>query len=146
MPCELSTTLYSFTEKVKVFLVPGTYTCVSCPLSLLPKLLRTHWWTFPVNTVQHYITAPRRCFLNDAPTNNVPTTNLIPTYGCFAYICVEETLAPIAPVWRQRTNWWVCPITCETTECLVQQTITSTGVRWLLRKLYTCNTQWCIMM
>ena len=90
LPCELSTTLYSCTEKVKVLLVSGTYTGVSCPLSLVPKLhvLWTHCRNCPVNLVQHHIAALRRHLLTDAPTNYLPTctTHLILTNGCFACI------------------------------------------------------------
>ena len=50
-----------------------------------------------------------------------------------------QPLATITPSWCQRTSWRVCPITHETTECLLQQTITPTGVRWLLRQLHTCK-------
>ena len=55
--------------------------------------------------------------LTDAPTNNLPTTHLILTNGCFAGIWRWTAFGHnYSTSWRQWTSWWVCQITHETTE------------------------------
>ena len=56
---------------------------------------------------------------DDAPTNHLPTTHLIPTKK--VALRVSGGGRPghnCSTSWRQWTSWWVCPITHETTECL----------------------------
>ena len=100
--------------------VSSTYTGVSCPRSLVPKLLQTHCRNCPVYLVQHYIAALKRwsCFLLILQ----PTISLPFTWGQqMAALRVSgggQPLAVFFPFWCQRTSWWVCPISHETTECL----------------------------
>ena len=88
----------------------GTYTGAWCPLSLVPKLLWTHCWNCPVNVVQHYLLMLR-------PTISLPSIWSWPTVALHVS-GGGQTLATIAPFWRQQTSWWVCLITHKTTERL----------------------------
>ena len=56
--------------------------------------------------------------LTDAPTNYLPTIYLIPTTLALRLSGSGQPLAMCYTFWCQWTSWWVCSITCETTECL----------------------------
>ena len=70
--------------------------------------------------VPHYIAALKRwrcCLQMLGPTISLPSTWSWQTVA----LCVSGSGQPLAifsTFWHQRTSWWVCPITHETTERL----------------------------
>ena len=112
----------------------GTYTGVSCHLSLVLKPLQTHCRNCPVHLVQHRLHWKGEssvALIGALPKiSHCHPSDPICTVALRSVYLAVDSLLP-CPLFqnRQRTSWWVCPVAHETTTTPGEETVFWTLVK-----------------